>query len=109
MSNVTEAEKIAHYWAKQTTAAISWTGGLAFLVALCALAFNIWTHFAEHGDEEKRRKGADALDRARRQKNDAEDDERRRRNENAELRRQIDSFPGWAPGGSGENPTATGG
>lgn len=29
--------------------------------------------------------------------------------ENAELRRQIDSSPGWAPGGLGENPTATGG
>lgn len=29
--------------------------------------------------------------------------------ENAELRRQIDSSPGWAPGGSGENLAATGG
>lgn len=27
----------------------------------------------------------------------------------AELGRQIHSSPGWAPGGSGENPTATGG
>ena len=29
--------------------------------------------------------------------------------ENEKLRRRIDSSPGWAPGGSGENPTATGG
>ena len=29
--------------------------------------------------------------------------------ENKSLRRQIDSYTGRAPGGSGENPTATGG
>ena len=31
------------------------------------------------------------------------------RRENAELRRRIDSSPSWAPGGSGESSTATGG
>lgn len=80
MANITEVVKIGHYWAEQTTAAISWRGGLTFLVALCALAFNVWAHFVEHADEEKRRKGADALDRARRRRNDAEDEARRRRN-----------------------------
>ena len=29
--------------------------------------------------------------------------------EKERLRRQIESSPGWAPGGSGQNPAATGG
>ena len=60
MANLTEAEKISHYWAKQTVTAISWTEGLTFLVALFILGFNIWTHFAEEGEEEKRSERADA-------------------------------------------------
>lgn len=88
MANLTEAEKIAHYWAKQTTAAISWTWRLAFLIALIALIFNIWTYFTEHGGEEKRRKGADTLDRVRRRRNDAEDEEKRRRNDEEDNERR---------------------
>ena len=79
MANITDAEKIAHYWAKQTATAISWTGGLALLVALVSLCFTIWKHFSDDGEEKKRRERADALDRLRRRTNDAGDVERRRR------------------------------
>ena len=41
MANLTEAEKITHYWAKQTATAISWTEGLTFLLALFILGFNV--------------------------------------------------------------------
>ena len=83
-----EAEKIYHYWAKQTATAISWTGGFATSVALFALGFNIWTHFGKDGEEEKRRKRADALDRARPRRNDAEDEERRRMEDEEDKKRR---------------------
>ena len=91
MANITEAERIAHYLAKQQSAiAVSWTGGLTFLVALCALSFNIWAHFSKDNEEVKRRKRADELDRARRRRQDEEDKERRRKKEEEadERRRQ---------------------
>ena len=59
MANITDAEKIAHHWAERTVTAISWTGGLQFLVALLALCFSIWKHWAENKDEDKRRERAE--------------------------------------------------
>lgn len=50
MTNLTKAEKISHYWAKQTATAISWTGALAFLVALFAVGFNIRESMREELD-----------------------------------------------------------
>ena len=85
MANITEAEKIAHYWAKQTATAISWTGGLTFLVALAALIFNVWVHFSDNDKEEKRRRRADALDRERCRKNDVIDEERRQRRDEEDM------------------------
>ena len=79
MANITDAERITHKLTKQTATAISWSGGLTILVALFASGFQIWTRFAKDRDEEKRRKRADTLDRARRRTNDDEDQERRRR------------------------------
>ena len=88
MANITEAEKIAHYWAKQTATAISWTGGLTFLVALAALIFNVWVHFSDNDKEEKRRRRADALDRERCRKNDVIDEERRQRRDEEDMERR---------------------
>ena len=89
MANITDADKIAHYWAKQTATAISWSGGLQVLVALIALGFGVWKYRAESEDEDRRRERANALDRHRRRDNDAEDRERRRRgDEEDEMRRE---------------------
>ena len=88
MANLTEAERLTHYWAKQTATAISWTGGLNFLIALFTFSFTIWTFFSKNGEEKRRREGADALDRDRRRKNDAIDEERRRRGEEEEKKRR---------------------
>ena len=88
MANITEAEKIAHYWARQTATAISWTGGLSFFVGLATLVFTVWTHFAKNDEEEARRRRADAQDRERRRRNDTMDRERREREDEEEKKRR---------------------
>ena len=89
MANLTDADKIAHYWARQTSTAISWTGGLAFLVALITLCFNIWKHFSDGDEEEKRRRRANALDEVRRRAGDRGDVERRQRADEEDERRRA--------------------
>lgn len=50
--------------------------------------YQVETHFAKDGEEEKRKKRADALDRARRRRNDAEDEERCRRGDEGDTKRR---------------------
>ena len=58
-------------------------------MALISLCFTIWTHFADDGDEKKRRERADALDRERRRSNDARDVERRQRADEEDEKRRT--------------------
>ena len=64
MANITDADKVARYWAKQTATAISRSGGLQVLVALIALCFGVWKYRAENEDEDKRRERANTLDKS---------------------------------------------
>ena len=96
MANLTDVERITHHLIKQTTIAISWTGGSAVVVALCAFVFQVWAHFNKKKEEkdkeekkEERGRGADTLNEARRRANDDQDEIRRRRaNDEDDARRE---------------------
>ena len=97
MASVTEAEHVSHHWAHQTTIAISWTGGLAFFVALCSFIFQVLTHLEKKKEEKKkeekkeeRERRANTLDEARRQTNDDRDELRRQTaNDEDDARREM--------------------